>query len=593
MSEPQAWWQRTDDTAVHQSLWAAYQAVRTANAGRIERLEEYRALYQDVGVHRARKHRYTFNVVRSCADTLCSKISKSRPRPIAITDEGSWDLQRRAKLLTQFIDGAWYAADLYAQTQRAFKDATLYDVGLVKVWIEASPNEGEDGTIRAERVMPSEVWVDPAESYYGEPQTIYHARPVSRAKLAAMFPEHAAKIKMAGTSTERRNGQRVPVSMVDVVEAWHLESSPGAGDGMHVISTDGVTLLVEEYTDPWLPFVEIRFSDSETSGFYGEGLTDQLRGIQREINVQLDNVRVAHKRLGRPYVWIKPGSKISKGDLTNEIGAIIEGEERPEFGVTTAMGPEVYNWIRELVQRAYQITGVSETSATSRKPAGVISGVAIRAVDDIETERFVLVGQEWERFHMRIAERWIALAKRLYEDGVDLPARGTQGKFLRSIRWSDVDMKADAYLLKVYPMSLLPQRPEGRFERVQEMLQAGMIDKTQALSLIGAPDVEDASSLATAALDDARMVVDHMIDGGDYVPPEPFMDLQLTAQVAQSSYLRARTRGAPETALEKLRSFMADIQTLVKLAQPPTPAAAAAVPPAPDAGAPPAVPVAA
>jgi hypothetical protein len=309
-------------------------------------------------------------------------------------------------------------------------------------------------------------------------------------------------------------------------------------------------------------------------GFYGDGLCEQLRGIQREINAQLDNIRVAHKRLGRPFVFIRHGAKLVKSDLTNEIGAIIEGEEPPTFGVTPAMGAEVYNWVRELVTRAYQITGISETSARSVKPAGVTSGVAIRAVDDIETERFALVGQRWEEFHMEIARRCIHLARKLYADGVDLPVRGTAGKFLRTIRWSDVDMDDDAYVLRVYPMGLLPTRPEGRMERAMEMLQAGMVDKSTALSLIGAPDIEDASSLATAALDDARMVVDHMLDGGDYIPPEPFMDLKLAAQVAQSSYLRAKTRGCGEAALEKLRAFMSDIQELVKSAAGPAPDAA-------------------
>lgn len=575
-----AWWRRdeTEAATVYLQAWSAFAALRRDTSGREERLAEYRALYHDVGVHRARKHRYSFNVLRSCIDTLGAKIAKARPRPICITDEGSWEQQRKGKLLTQYLDGSFYEAGLYAQTQRAFKDASIYDVGLVKLWIEAQEDEdGEpvDGKIRCERVMPDEVWVDPSEAYYGKPRTIYHHRPVDREALAAMFPEKAAAIAMAEPSEAKRNGQRVARTMVDVLEAWHLESRPGAKDGRHVICTKGMTLLSESYEDPFLPFVDFRISDNESMGFYGDGLAEQLRGIQREINSQLDNIRVAHKRLGRPFVFIKPGAKISKGDLNNEIGAIIEGEEPPQFGVSQAMGAEVYNWVRELVQRAYQITGISETSARSAKPAGVTSGVAIRAVDDIETERFVLIGQQWEEFHMEIARRWVHLARKLYADGVDLPVRGSSGKFLRTIKWSDVDMKDDAFVLKVYPMGLLPTRPEGRMERAMELLQAQMIDKTTALSLIGAPDIEDATSLATAALDDVRMVVDHMLDGGDYIPPEPFMDLKLAAQVAQSSYLRAKTRGADETALEKLRGFMADIQELVKAGAPaPAPAPA-------------------
>lgn len=587
------WW--LQEATTHDSVWAAFNGLYRDHAGRNERLNEYRGLYEDVGVYKGRKHRYTFNVVRSCIDTLCAKVSKARPRPLALTTEGDWKLQRKAKLLTQYLDGMFRQMRLYPETQRAFRDACIYDIGIVKVWVETDPEDPTiDGRICAERIMPDEVWVDPAESYYGQPRTIYHRKQYDREQLAAMFPAARLKIQMAASSNQTRHGIRVPSTMVDVLEAWHLPSRDGASDGKHTIVIDNATLLSEPYEDPFFPFVEVRLSESESVGYYGTGLAEQLRGLQKEITIQLDNIRTAHRRLGRPFVWLKTGSQISKADLTNEIGAIIEGQEAPVFGVTTAMNPEVYNWVRELVQRAYQITGISETSARSQKPAGVESGVAIREVSDIETERFVIVAQAYEEMHMEIARRIIHYARRLYEDGVSLKVNGVQGKFLRSITWREVDMEQDEFSLQIYPTSLLPTRPEGRLERVTEMINAGMIDKSQGLKYLDVPDVEDATTLATAALDDARMVVDHMLDGGEYVPPEPFMDLKLAAQVAQSAYLRARTRGAPEAALDKLRSFMADVQALVKLAAPPPPPAAPAAPPAPDAGAPPpAVPVAA
>jgi hypothetical protein len=48
------------------------------------------------------------------------------------------------------------------------------------------------------------------------------------------------------------------------------------------------------------------------------------------------------------------------------------------FTLRQAMHPEVYNHLDRLYQRAYEISGISELSATGKKPAGLESGAALQ-----------------------------------------------------------------------------------------------------------------------------------------------------------------------------------------------------------------------
>src|SRR5580692_8345418 len=51
--------------------------------------------------------RQTYNVVKACVDSACAKISKDKPRPLFLTENGSWTLQQKAKRLSQFIQAVF------------------------------------------------------------------------------------------------------------------------------------------------------------------------------------------------------------------------------------------------------------------------------------------------------------------------------------------------------------------------------------------------------------------------------------------------------------------------------------------------------
>ena len=164
----------------------------------------------------------------------------------------------------------------------------------------------------------------------------------------------------------------------------------------------------------------------------------------------------------------------------------------------------MFSHLDRLYNRAYEISGISQLSATSLKPAGLESGVALREYSDIETERFVIVGQAYESAFLEIARQMIDLAKDVSEEGKTYEVISYGDKEIEKIRWSDINLREDQYRMKVYPASLLPTTPAARLQTVIEMAQAGLIDKAETRSLLDFPDIEQYNKLATAPLDEAE-----------------------------------------------------------------------------------------
>ena len=507
--------------------------------------------------------RVTFNVIASCCNTVTAKIGKTRPRPIFLTSGGDFSLKRKAKLLTKFVDGMFYQTDLYNVMQRVFLDSCVFGTGVLKVFVE-------DNQVKVDRVFPSEIIVDEYEARYGDPRQMFQRKVMPREVVAGLFPNHKAEVAAASPCNPEDRSYNTG-DMIEVIEAWHIPSSQDSDDGRHLICIDGATLFDEKYEKDYFPFVTLRWS-RRMLGYYGQGLAEQLRGIQAEINQLLLNIQ-EQMNLATPKVFLERGSQVAKEQINNQTWGIIEYEgQPPRFFVPQTVAGEVFSHLDRLYNRAYEISGISQLSATSLKPAGLESGVALREYSDIETERFVIVGQAYEAAFLEIARQMIDLAKDASEEGKTYEVISYGDKEIEKIKWSDINLREDQYRMKVYPASLLPTTPAARLQTVIEMSQAGLIDKAETRSLLDFPDIEQYNKLATAPLDEAEMLVEEILEKGKYHPPEPFSNLQLHLQFFQRAYIEAKINGAPEDRLDLMRRYM---QECFKLLQPPAPPVAA------------------
>jgi hypothetical protein len=507
------------------------------------------------------KHRVTLNIVQSMVDTVVSKVAKNKPKPTFLTEGGDWSLQRRAKKLTKFCEGIFSSSNMYDEGSKAFQDACIFGTGFIKIY-------KQNGNIKAERVFTDEIKVDDAECLYGKPRQMHQIKYIHRDVLKAMFPGNDGVIDMqTDTAQYGTSNYSNAKDMVRVIESWKLPSGKNKQDGVHCITIREHTLFQEDYTKDYFPFVYIKWTQRPV-GFFGQGMAEQLQGIQMEINKILRTIQVSMHLTSIPKVFVEASSKVVTAHLNNKIGGIVKyAGTKPSYESVGTIPGELFSHLDRLYNRAYEIAGVSQLSARSLKPAGLDSGKALREFNDIESERFLEVGKRYERMYMDAARIMIDMARDCYQEDPEFNVKAKGKGFIETIKWEDVDMEEDKFMMDIFPTSSLSTTPAGRLQDVQELLQAGFISKEDGMKLLDFPDLEQANSLYNADIDNIERQIESMIDDSIYEPPEPYQNLDMAKQKAQMAYLKYRSEGAPEENLELLRRYMEDCQDLLEKAE--------------------------
>jgi len=515
-------------------------------------------------------NRVTLNIVASMVDTVSSKITKNRPRPMFLTEGGTYRDQKKAEKMNKFVEGSFYKMGLYAKGTQCFTDACVFGSGFAKFYTLA-------GDIKTERVFPDEILVDNDEAIYGNPRSLYQKKYVHRSVLKEQFPKFKEEIEQANKDTSNNYllstyySQDYNMDMVTIFEAWHLPSSDKSKDGRHVICIDSVTLFDEEWKKDYFPFVMLKWSD-RLLGYYGQGIAEQLLGIQYEINKILKVIQTAQNLVSIPKIMIESGSKIVKSHLNNQIGGIVVySGTKPSYETFQAISPELYQHLERLYNKAYEIIGVSQLAATSKKPSGLDSGVALREFNDIETERFMTIGRRYEQFYLDSAKIILDLAKDLSEGEGEYSVKFNNKKFIEKINFSEINLDEDAYEMKCYPTAFLPSTPAGKLQAIQELLNSGLISKEDGLRLLEYPDLDSVTNLMNSQVEIIDDTLQSMVDSGEYIPVEPYLNLELALKRAQLSYMRYKLDGVDDERLELIRQYLTDIADM--LAPPQAPAA--------------------
>jgi hypothetical protein len=511
--------------------------------------------------------RPTMNVVQSCVDTLVSRLTQSRPRPIFLTDNGDYKARNLAKQLNQFVMGEFYRTKAYDLGTQALRDAAVLGTGCLKVY------EGQDKKVQIERVLFTELLVDPNDGLYGEPRQMYQLKLVDREVLAEMFPEKVNDIMRAEQAYPDTAGDssKTASDQVMVIEGWHLPSGPEAGDGRHVIACTNVTLLDEEYNKEKFPFVFVHYSQ-RLLGFFGQSLAEQLMGTQVEINKLLMTISRSINLVGVPRVFVEDGSKVVKAQLNNDVGSIVTYRgTKPVYEVAPCVPAEVYAQLQRLVDYAYQQSGISALSAASKKPAGLDSGAALREYDDLQSDRFATLSKRYDNLYVELAYQTIELAKDIAERDGTYSTVYPNKDGTREVDLPKADLLKDTYIIQCYDASSLPRDPAGRLQKIIEMIQSGMVSVQEGRRMLDFPDLEQQEKLANSGEERILYILDKIVEEGTYTPPDPFMDLNLAIQISNQYYnLYMPTKLEPERA-EMIRTFNSQAVALQQAAQPPMP----------------------
>lgn len=587
VANPSTWWAKTldkDDDSRLSSFINFSQMLKTQNLDREQANIRHARLYENVEINSLTTPDYAMNIVRqsilgtgvvslnvvqAAIDTLAAKISKNKPRPDFQTFGGTWKSQMKARKLNRWVQGFIYEVQAYENMKPVFIDAEVFGTGFLHLF----KNEDDD-RLDVERVMPSELFFDEADSLTGKPRQMFRRKVVQREVLAATFPDKAKEIRVAPKAVSRDTSGTGQTSenMLEVWEGWHLPSSKKAKDGRHVIAINGCMLECEDWNIPFFPFVVIK-SKPRVVGVHGKGTAESLVGIQLELNRLMKSISEQLRRKGRGRIFVERGSKVVPAHLTNGVADIVYYTgTMPQVDNSNVVSQDEFAQVDRLYARAFQEVGVSELSAASKKPSGLDAGVALREFSDIESERFALKHQSWDNAFCDLVKVAIALIKTQYPKlangyKVRLPSR----RRAIEIDFKEIDLDEESYVMQMFPTSSLPQTPGARKQFVKELEADGMISKAVAKRLLGFPDVEAEMDLGNAALDDVDATISAILDEPKpkLMPPEPYQNLELLLERTMANYLFARHfEDIEPERLEMLRT-LADMTS--KMLEPPAP----------------------
>jgi len=508
------------------------------------------------------KDRITYNVVASGIDTITAKTVKNKPKPLFLTSGGDWKMQRRAEKLSKFVDGIFYENDAYDQGHIAFRDSAVLGDGFTHVFEHY-------GRVKFERVIASELLVDPMESLYGQPRQMHRTKNVDRAVLLDSYPGKRSAILSANTVRMESGAYQTVSDQVTVAESWRLPSGPEATDGLHVICMENDVLFKEPWKKDHFPFARLPWS-TRLYGYWAQGGAEQIQNIQLEINKLLWVIQRSMHMAGTQKILCERGAKIVKEHLTNDYGLILEYTgTQPSYIAPPIVPPEIYSHLQTLKSAAFEQLGVSQMSASGLKPAGLDSGRALREHQDIESERFTVIAQQYDRYYLDLARLAIETTQEIFEDAGNYKVTMPGKKFLETIDWADVDLDDEEYVMQSFPISSLPSDPAGRLQTIQEYIQAGMISPRSGRRYLSFPDLEASDRLANAKEDWLHEVLEKMMDDGIWYEPEPTDDLALAKELVLDYIAYAKKINCEEAHIQMLRDFNDELQAMAVASQPP------------------------
>lgn len=526
--------------------------------------------YQSVGFNRVfyndNSVQTRINIIKSATDTVVSKVSQARVRPFFDAVRGTYETVKAARSAQDFFDQFFDAQKIYERAPETMRAAMLFDGG--HFWID-------EDNLCIQPLAHWELFVNPYEVNAVGLRNVSYGMIYKRAYPLAMvrrqFPKSEA-LKAYKDASRESAGQYIILYDLDAGRKWYVYES--------------TVIWCKEIEYKRLPVTALWWS-SPIIGWSTTCLGDDLYTIQvtiDEIQLRIDQ---ALKQSAFNTTYIPEGSNVKATMLTNEAGLVVPYMEGPSGGVPVVatpapISPMYQSLLDRYIQMAYELAGISQLSAQSKKPAGVTAGVALQTLEDIESERHNVTVQAYIHQFVEIAE----IAVEVFPSNADvLPATMNRAR----ISWGDIKRQKDLFRIQFSAGSALAKDPATKIQQIQALQQLGINLQPILPQLLEIPDLETAYSATTASYDYVQSVIQRAAETGE-VDFLAIVNMEMLFTETIRWMLRLSADDANKKYLENLNKLLNEVMEAKKATELPPPEMIAP-PVAPAAPAIPAVPV--
>ena len=516
-----------------------------------------------------------WNLTKSLTKTIEARIGAvAEPKLQFVTSDATWTVRRRGQKLDQFLDAlalqdAGRFPTVHALRVNRLRDCCLFGVG----WAQVDADY-DMGRVLTEPCFAWEVMTDSRDARYGHPMTWVRTCTVSKHSLCAWYPESKDVINAARESSDielevelglESRGAVVHSDVVRCFHIWHLAAGPDSPGRHMFLLDDGQAALTDE---DWLlnkpPLIPM-FWDDPLIGMACLGLADEIAPMEDEINRNVQRMGDAIRRTGMATILAQTGT-VDKSQLEETRDSTIieyEGPVPPQCVNGEPFGPAHVEWINLFYGKTHELTGISEMAAHGQKDPGLNAAVAIRAVSEIQSDRFAPLTHAQENWMILWAELAINAVHMIAEEKQNFEVKWSGGSFLKQLNWKDISLEQDQYVMQIRPVSGNKNEPSDRLQRAEELLGAGLISQQTYLSITQLTlDVHGAADSNTNQRELIDCYIERWLDATDeqlasgkfdeskqidLVPP-PLRWLNMPdaiLQVAQA-YMKSEIDGAPD-----------------------------------------------
>ena len=457
----------------------------------------------------------SINIIKSCVDSVVNSIVTAKPRPFINTVKGSFKTIEIARQLQIFYDYYFGEQDLYNKNVIALRDACLFDRGYVYI---------DEITLEASNISPWNVYTDPNEKEKKQVYIIFNNTTIES------LPEYVEK----ELTKSELNLNHITYG-VYYNSKYHTKA----------LTVNGSVRKIYNYEADTVPIKYITYTPT-IIGDHCLSIADMLLGLQKEINIISKTIALAAKKNPAQTVLLQNASNIAVGEINNEIGNIIQfnsennGSGNPVNVLTPSFISEQYEAIRDKdIQRAYELVGKSQTSASGRKEVGIESGVAIATLADLQSERFqVLLGSFIDLFTQE--------AKLVAEIGMKNATIITPSRYELKLTWDEVREDYSKMRIEFSSADALSKDPSEKLKQLQSLAQAGIIPATQIPALLEIPDINRGFSAVNNGYNCAMSIIDACIYDDKYDLPF-YVPFELLKEMIVNTMLSLRAaEGATE-----------------------------------------------
>ena len=471
------------------------------------------------------------NVIASCIETLCSKIASQKVRPFFNTVNGTFKEMQVARQAQIFFDQLYEENNVNRIVTNAFRDACIFDKGIVKI--------SDDGISNR---LPWNVYVDPREVSYKQ---ITHV-----AEKLPKTPGRLLKIKY-GIEADYNLDYTV-YEYYDVME--HIKS-------VYVLEMNKV--VTHKYEPNIIPYLFIYYSDPIKSNT-SQSVVDQLYGIQMQIDEILAVMKDSIQMNPGMTLLVPRSSNIKTNMLSNRTGQIIQYDPIPgqtaspvTYATNDIISAQFVQLLDKLKNDAYEVVGISQLSATSQKPTGLNSGVALSTMEDIESDRFETQLNNVIRLYVDIAKACLDIFP---PDEDILPDDLVRA----NIKWADIVEARNNMKIQFSAAQSLSKDPSEKLKQLTALAQAGVIPQSHIATLMELPDLNAGYNLANNAFNAVYTFIDDVIKNGvpDVIPDYlPWMKGQLLETEIVNTILSLAVKPVDNAnEIETLKQLFAKVQ---------------------------------